>query len=749
MPSNALDPSWMMVVQRAFADGWQFGRDIIFTYGPLGFITVPQFYPGLYGIALGFWLLFYGAFAAGFCLLYRTASAAKLALLLAVSVLVTLSWAHDGPWFASCLVLFLLARKGERGSTAVAGILAALLATAALIKTSCLFLALPSMILADIARYRRNKALPLFTPVFGAAFTIAYVAAGQSLVSLGAYFVSAFEISRGYGEAMQTYGSLAELAIFAFAAGIFCLAVVRTEFARRPTPDALLMTAMLTGFLFVIAKTGFVRHDVGHAMIPWTALTLAALAYLGEASNERRASISAMLLTAIIALGATFVCLTYVAGARETARTAPAAEILAGDLTAEIRDDATTIANVLFGDQLARFDAAYQAQLAQIRSQNPLPPLGGTADIFGVKQAIMAAGAEYRPRPIFQGYSVYTPYLIELNRASVTGPLAPETIVFDIATVDGRYPALDEGALWPDLLRAYDTVAFINGHAILKRRATPRSVRLDDLHAGNIRFGQEMDVSSWVDGLLWLEMDFQPTFFGRVRSFLFKPPLLMITVTTDAGNTQRFRVVPGMTGSGFLLSPLIESADQFALLPEREEKVTRFSVTAVGRPAGAFDDTIAVRLKRLSIAGENERPATLDMEALAGLRTLRSLAATAGAVPGQAKPQILPDGKALAHAPSRLSLPVPIGATEITLGYGILDGAWADGHETDGACFRVSAGETVLHEACLDPKRVQDDRAMKTVNVILPAGAARISFETHIRDNEDWDWTYWSGVNFK
>ena len=95
----------------------------------------------------------------------------------------------------------------------------------------------------------------------------------------------------------------------------------------------------------------------------------------------------------------------------------------------------------------------------------------------------------------------------------------------------------------------------------------------------------------------------------------------MITVTTDAGNTQTFRVVPGMTGSGFLLSPLIETADQFALLPAREEAVARFSISAIGRPAGMFEQKIGVRLKRLHITGEKETPADLDMEALANLRS--------------------------------------------------------------------------------------------------------------------------------
>ena len=34
-----LESSWFDVLSRAFTQGWQWGSDIIFTYGPLGFLT--------------------------------------------------------------------------------------------------------------------------------------------------------------------------------------------------------------------------------------------------------------------------------------------------------------------------------------------------------------------------------------------------------------------------------------------------------------------------------------------------------------------------------------------------------------------------------------------------------------------------------------------------------------------------------------------------------------------------------------
>lgn len=746
MPSAALDPSWTMVVQHAFVQGWQFGKDLIFTYGPLGFIMVPQYHPGLYWISVGYWLLFHGALALAYCILFRGASAGKLALLVLVSLVATYSWARDGALFAACFVVFLLARKDGRTPLLIAASLTGLLAAAALMKTTSLLLALPTAILVDASRGVGFKKPPVFTAIFALSFLAVYTAAGQSLGTLGTYIFTAFEVSRGYGEAMQVYGSMAELALFALVAFSF-FGVIAAQEVKSNFRGGLFIAAMTAGFLFIIAKSGFVRHDVGHVMIPWTALVLSSIAYLPDL---RRSPIPRAICIALVLVSAAACCATYIGGAREGGRTDPVGRILAHDMVDQLRNDAATAGRTLFGSQIAAFDAAYASQMESLRTRNPVPDLHGTLDIFGVNQSIALAGAaEYRPRPIFQSYSVYTSDLIERNRAALTGPRAPDTILFELETVDGRYPSLDDGALWPDLLRLYDVTRFEKGYAVLQHRAAPRRVELSDVHQDSIAFGQEIDVSPWADGLLWVELDVRSTLLGRLRSFLFKPPMPMMTVTTDAGNTQVFRIVPGMARNGFLLSPLVETADQFARLPARDESVSRFAITAIGRPAGAFEDAIGVRLKRLTIDGENERPSELDMAVLSRLRTLRALAASAGSIPGQERAQILPDGKALAHAPTTLSLPVPENMEELSFSYGILDGAWADGRETDGACFRVSTGETVLHEACLDPKRIADDRKPRTVSIAVPADASHIFFQTLPRENTDWDWTYWSDVQFK
>ena len=56
-PSFDLDASWRMALGKFFIDGLQFGRDVVFTYGPLGFV-MGKTYSGLLFWSLIVWQLF-------------------------------------------------------------------------------------------------------------------------------------------------------------------------------------------------------------------------------------------------------------------------------------------------------------------------------------------------------------------------------------------------------------------------------------------------------------------------------------------------------------------------------------------------------------------------------------------------------------------------------------------------------------------------------------------------------------------
>jgi hypothetical protein len=62
---------------------------------------------------------------------------------------------------------------------------------------------------------------------------------------------------------------------------------------------------------------------------------------------------------------------------------------------------------------------------------------------------------------------------------------------------------------------------------------------------------------------LWAEIDLHPTAILRASAFLYRPPVLFLSVRMSGGRARSYRLVPGIAAAGFLLSPVIEEDDAF------------------------------------------------------------------------------------------------------------------------------------------------------------------------------------------
>ena len=162
-----LDTSWMVVLHLAFLDGLAFGEDIVFTYGPWGFVATRIYVPGTFGWLLVWWIAFaasiwYGAFAVALATM-RSALWAALwmsALLLVVSL-------GNETAFIAAVALFIVVAAGYGGSRLLTSgtiVLAALLAWLGLVKFTYFGLGIAVVVVVTawqlVTRRRFGPALP-------------------------------------------------------------------------------------------------------------------------------------------------------------------------------------------------------------------------------------------------------------------------------------------------------------------------------------------------------------------------------------------------------------------------------------------------------------------------------------------------------------------------------------------------------------------------------------------------------------
>lgn len=577
-PAADLESSWHAVLHEARALGWHFGRDLVFSHGPYGFVKAASLHPATYATSvalqslLALWLA-----AALWVLLAPTlpgpaATAGVTALL--IELLVT---PREGAFFLLVLlpVLFAfpdgVAPRG-RGRTALLHASLAAAALAALAKFSFALGAawVAAVLAADALGGRRGSAGALVTLL--AALLLLWLAAGQPLAGLGDWLGTSWELSRGFAAAMGLPGPPVETGGYALVAAL-AVAAQALRLRDRNRVGALLGASALAGLLALVGKAAFARHD-WHASAAWsTALPLAMLLCLrARAAKSDGAARMAAAAALLAALG---FAPAWVSEARIDAAYRNPLSALPGR--------AAAMGRALSGR--AEPAPAFERARGELARRTPLPAEAGPSDWLGYHQAILlASGLEYAPRPVFQGYSAYTEELARLNADHLAGPRAPRSVFLHLAALDDRYPSLDDAAALPVLLEGYDSTRLGEELLWLRRRSQPRALRREDLGSADGELGRWIEVPNAAGGAaIWVEIGLRPTTAGALLSLALRPPRLELETRDASGGIARHRLIAELAASGFLLSPRLATTAHFAELAE-------------GRPAPAGRRVVALRV---------------------------------------------------------------------------------------------------------------------------------------------------------
>ncbi|WP_221032943.1 hypothetical protein [Actomonas aquatica] len=752
-PLLELDSSWRQALAYFFQRDYQFGTEVVFTYGPLGFL-LGNTYVGLYFYAYVAFQVAFSAIAAGLIVhMARPLSGVARFAYFTFFIL----W---GVGYGDALHMIVIAFCGWNAVKALAEgrsprpvLLGLFLAFLAVIKfTNLLFAGFVVAVAVGfgLVRGERRAALWLLG-CFGLGFLALWVACGQSLLNLPAYVLHSLDVSSGYQAAMGLptprgetgYASQLTLAFLTFAMlGAYLVWHALTQ------PDRLRSAALvliLAAFLFLNWKHGFVRAD-GHMLGFFYCALVPAVAFpalFGETLARRR-------WVPRVALGlAAFFCLS---GMR-------------GTFTSNI-DYAPNITNEKLQYNLQylldwdRFRGDLGGQLDHWRREGELEKtkqLVGDAslDVLGYEQAIaLFNNFNYTPRPIFQSYSVYTPKLTELNAEFITSERAPEFLLLKLQTIDERPLLMDDSQLMAFFPHLYTFKLLEKDFYLFQRRAEHapiESLRPRRLRTLDLEIGQPLSLSEYGDRHLWIEIDLPFSLTGKARSFLYKPPFVHLEVTDVAGEIFNYRLPLTSARAGFQINPLVLDFESYLEAHGGKNPHLVKSVRLVVDKADRhyFADTALVSLSSLQpTALKQEYEKQLEREKFSMFSEL-PLDFSSATAPSKLKI----DGREalVMHAPSLMTFPFRAGTQHIRGAHGYPPGAYTNGGETDGALFRIlwtdGTEERELYARELQPFTNEADRGLVDFDVStadLPAGTLR--FEISIRDHPAWDWTTWADI---
>ncbi len=580
-PRLDLDGAWEIGLRQALHDGLDFGPDVVFTYGPLGFLREPLLvYPWSARLAFAWGALVQFALVATLIWGLRKTFgslliAALVALLLAAAIVQEPTVVIA---FTGCVALTAGLVRGRHAQLVALG-LGALCGIELLSKLNAgITLGLLAIVAVAAAPSPRRALATLCAGGALAAIAIGWLATGQSGGAIGPYLKGSLEVVSGYSDAMSfedpNVGWEFWAAFLVIGLGFAAAWHAGWTLPGRAKAGLLGLWAVLA---FTSFKAGFVRHDPAHANIFFASL-LGGLVAFGWAPHRAR---TAWLVGAIFAL-ALFSSL----------RKDPADLISPVARATHMVDQARLLADgpaTRKGIEAARAERAEKEQLDQ-RFHAAIGD--GTVHVEPLDAGLpWAQGLRWRPLPVFQSYSAYTADLDERNAAAVRSPSGPDFVLRENGpTFSDRNPLFDAPAAMRETLCHFREVRPL-GRWILLERTAPRCGALKLFKTVEARLGVPAPVPAAPDGssAVVVRIDgIGVTGLERLRAAIYRA--VPRSITLDGGRV--YPLVPGTAEDGLVLRvpPSADYSKPFGLDQFTEHADDREVGTRRQRPAPLLHD---------------------------------------------------------------------------------------------------------------------------------------------------------------
>lgn len=585
---TTLDPSWAVALNQFHVRGLIHGRDLAFTYGPLGYLTLPMPFGSNLEQGVAFqlvWWIILGALLAWFAVQRRipTVGLAAFALCAPAAARIVREFGYAGPDLFIEFISLLFIGTSLVGPEAFfyGGIVVAALLM--LIKLSSGIGAIGAMVLfalgVSLFDWRRGLRLGL-TALVGAPllFVLLFLLFAGPLDALVPYVRSAMEISSGHSAALSLAGPAEQLYFALAIVGGFAMLVVALYLGKdRAFP----MAAAMLAPLFLEFKHSFIRQDSGHVEFVFTFAAFAVGATILFSDLRRiRLSIAAIALVAVPWL--------YFERGRYWRDLITPLEAFRN--IRELTHFSTlkqTLVN--YGTQALTRDRLPAELLARVGNQS--------ITIYPWENALAAANPiNYRPFPVFQVYDAYTPYLDGLDAAFLDDAARrPDFVLFEWRSIDGRNPLLD---CPQTLLALYRNYEFDNQYGmllLLRKRTHPLPGALRTATKTTLHIGQPLRVETTHPAIVRVNLRHNLT--GKLRDFLFRLPDVYITLAGPRGRTSVARIPPGVVPGGVPLSIVPEDLVDTRRLFESatiNERWNTLSITGPG--SAAFTDVADVEI---------------------------------------------------------------------------------------------------------------------------------------------------------
>lgn len=550
-----LDASWQLGLNLAHHQELVPGRDIVFTYGPFGYLFYPERASGTPLLALLFrlglylvstlallrllWIL--PSKVSAFWTLALLGLAAALDALPAESQIVS-------PLERLALVVLVDRSRWRYAELSVLAFIAALGVLAKLnqgIEGVALFVVVLAIAVYQdwpLARPARRQILAA-AAVLPLSVVILFLISTGHLLDLRLYLANGWQIVSGYSEAMGLPGPLWQAALACATIAMTFAAIYLVANDLRALWPAFAPTLIVTFFVF---KHAMVRQGPGHAPAFHLNFAVGLLFLLVFANTARDRRLIVVLQLFSVAVGFAISVEAYPWFGPAVAQRLQLRA--AGASLSDFWRWGATWEKIGEANDLRRKQLVLPDRFHQLIQNSTVDAVPWDIDV------VQANHWKWDPRPIFQSYSAYTPALDQINAAYLESDRAAEFIILSVPGIDGRHPFLETPLTWHSLLDRYDLKLAAPDHFLLQHRQSHRYAAPVLIGKSTASWNQDLKVPS-TGGLLLMSPHIEPSLMGKAASTLYRSAPVFMEAAFGSGKRVSWRTVPRNLASGFLIRP--------------------------------------------------------------------------------------------------------------------------------------------------------------------------------------------------
>lgn len=532
--------SWKSALSYLPLTGKTWGTDIIFTYGPLGFLSSRIGW----GISGWVFLLFDLFIIVNFFFIFRDfilQSGQKLLAFLILFCLIGVMTTFFGADLSFVLSFFALYWMYKSYGKPRAGYFAMIILLVTLsffikLNTGLVILVLLMAHLFNLAWFKKISYLKAAIIALLTAAAI-FLSAALLHVSVASYIKGSMEMIKGYNDIMyltEAHRREAFFVSFIFYAMLALYLGYAYLLIRKKQFGEVIFCLLCLLYIFILRKQSVIRNDVEHLSEFFLCAPL--LLLIGNLftlnGRVRKLSLAVIgLFTLVVMFIKTYDGPLYKPFARRFTN----------------------------GLAYVRQAEAYDPQVHLLQRDKRYIPAGvlqkigqETVDIFPWDaEYAFQNRLNYAPRPIFQSYSAYTPYLQQKNYEFYLRD-APRFVLYDYEAIDGRHPFNDECILNLFLVKNYSIVdSFFSNerpYLLLKKNAVVTPLDQKKIKETGSFLNSEIDVA----GSSFVRIDLRPSLKGKILSIWSRPSEVFIEYKAPEGGWRRYKTSGQLLAGGVL-----------------------------------------------------------------------------------------------------------------------------------------------------------------------------------------------------